>query len=141
MDFKSLAAFQHLEWDPSPAELRRFSRAMWIGFGLLGLLAWWRQGTLGPPVWGLWLTGIALAAAAWVPGLGRIAYLGVYIPSSLIGFVVSRVLLMVVYFGVFLPIGLVLRLSGKDLLGTAGAKPQWRRHTGRQERRRYYRQY
>jgi hypothetical protein len=141
MDFKSLPAFQHLQWDPDPAELRRFGRAMWIGFGLLGLLAWWRRGALGPPVLSLWSTGVVLGVASLVPGLSRIAYLAVYVPTSLIGYVVSRVLLVGVYFGMFVPIGLVLRLTGKDLLGSEWEKPQWQSHPDRQERRRYYRQY
>jgi len=51
-----------------------------------------------------------------VPKLGRIAYLAVYLPTSIIGYVVSNVMLTLMFFLVITPLGIVLKLTGKDLL-------------------------
>lgn len=142
MSFKTLPPFQHLNWNPDRKELRSFAVAMLIGFAALGLLTAWRERGVETPSLVLWTVGAVLATASQIPGLGRLAYLAVYIPSSLIGFVVSRVLLTLVFFVVFMPIGLLLRLAGKDLLSLRpDAKPVWQPHPAETERKRYYRQY
>ena len=108
--------WKHVNWNPDREELRRFALAMLIGFGILGALAAWRMGGVGPrSVW-LWGAGLSLALAASAPGLGRIAYLAVYLPAGTIGWVVSHVLLVGVLYGVFTPIGILMRLAGNDPL-------------------------
>jgi len=57
--------------------------------------------------------GVVLAVAAMIPGLGRVAYLAVYVPSILSGYFVSKVILFIVFFLVFVPIGALLKCSGK----------------------------
>lgn len=142
MKLTYLPAFQHLNWHPDRKELRSFAMAMLIGFAVLGLVAAWRAHGLGTSTFVLWTIGAGLAAASQVAGLGRLAYLAVYVPSSLIGFVVSQVLLTLIFFVVFVPIGFVLRLTGKDpLYLRPGARLQWFAHVESTERRRYYRQY
>lgn len=113
---KQLSCFQHVKWNPDRRELRGFAKAMPIGFALLGLLALWRKGYVDAGVAGLWIAGAALAVAALIPGLGRYAYLAVYLPSSVMGHLVSQAMLAVLYWVVFVPIGLALRAAGKDPL-------------------------
>lgn len=116
MKLTALPFFQHVNWRPDARELRRFAVAMLIGFAVLGLLAAWRAGGLGTVSLVLWAIGVTLAAAAFVPGLGRVAYLTVYLPTSIIGYVVSHIILALMFFVVITPLGIILRLMGKDLL-------------------------
>ena len=116
MNLAALPFFQHVKWRPDARELRRFAIAMLIGFGLLGLLAAWRAKGVGTGPIVLWSIGVLLAIAAFVPRLGRVAYLAVYLPTSIIGYVVSHIILALIFFFVITPLGIILRLMGKDLL-------------------------
>ena len=89
---------------------------MLIGFSLLGLFAAWRAKGIGNGSIILWGIGVSLAIAAFVPKLNRVAYLGVYLPTSMMGYVVSNVILTLMFFLVITPLGILLRVMGKDLL-------------------------
>jgi len=107
-------AFRHVKWHPTARDLRQFSLAMLIGFGILGLLFAWREGGFHPPTYLLWTVGALLAIAGQVPGLGRYAYLAVYVTASAIGAVVGPAILLLVFALVVTPIGCLLRLAGHD---------------------------
>jgi hypothetical protein len=111
-----LPFFKHIKWRPDARELRRFAVAMLIGFSLLGLFSVWRAGEITTASIVLWGIGVFLAVAAFVPRLGRLAYLGVYLPTSVIGYVVSQVILTLMFFLVITPLGIILRLMRKDVL-------------------------
>ena len=116
---------------------------MLIGFSVLGLLAAWRASGISTGAIVLWSIGMFLAGAAFVPKLGRIAYLGVYLPTSIIGFVVSNVILTLMFFLVITPLGIILRLMGKDFLRQQRQKDksQWMPVNGAKSEDRYYRQF
>lgn len=116
MNVAALPFFQHVKWRPDAKELRRFAIAMLIGFSLLGLFSAWRAAGVSTGAIVLWGIGVFLAIAAFVPRLGRVAYLAVYLPTSVIGYVVSHVILALMFFFVITPLGIILRLIGKDLL-------------------------
>jgi hypothetical protein len=116
MTVTALACFQHVQWRPDNRELRRFAIAMLVGFLGLGLIAAWRSSSVGRGTLALWGLGLLLAVAALIPGLGRAAYLSIYIPTSLVGYVVSKVILVLIFSLVFVPLALILRSTGKDLL-------------------------
>jgi Saxitoxin biosynthesis operon protein SxtJ len=111
-----LPFFRHVNWRPDAKELRRFAVAMLIGFAVLGSLAAWRAGGVDTGAVVLWSIGVVLAVAAFIPKLGRVAYLAVYLPTSIIGYVVSTVILTLMFFLVITPLGILLRLIGKDFL-------------------------
>lgn len=133
-------AFQHLNWHPSARDLRRFSVAMLAGFGLLGVLVALRTGQ--PTVFSLclWSAGLVLAACGAIPALARPAWLTVYIPSMLAGYVVSKVLLTCLFFLLFLPIGAMLRIAGHDPLQRRDGETVWRDASAAPEKS-YYRQF
>jgi len=116
MKLATLPFFQHVKWQPDARELRRFAIAMLIGFAVLGALSAWKAKGVhtGPIV--LWTIGVTLAVASFVPKLGRIAYLAVYLPTSIIGYVVSNVMLTLMFFLVITPLGIIMKLMGKDVL-------------------------
>jgi hypothetical protein len=91
----------------------------------------------------LWAVGGGLAAGAMLPGVGRYVYLAVYVATGAIGYVISRVLLIVMFFALFTPIGLILRLTGKDLLHLrrSPGSTEWIAHRVAADRRQYYRQF
>lgn len=144
MQLTQLPCFQHLNWRPDRAELRRFAVAMFVGFGVLGLLAALRAWNVTQASVVLWTLGVALAAGARLPGLGRGVYLLIYVPASLVGYVVSHLVLTLMFFLVFAPLGLVLRALGYDLLQqrrTRGAT-NWRTtHRSRPTTESYYHQF
>jgi hypothetical protein len=116
VNITDLPFFKHIKWRPDARELRRFAVAMLIGFSLLGLFSVWRAGEVTTASIVLWGIGVFLAVAAFVPRLGRLAYLGVYLPTSVIGYVVSQVILTLMFFLVITPLGIILRLMRKDVL-------------------------
>ena len=116
MKLKALPFFQHVKWQPDARELRRFAIAMLVGFFVLGVLSAWRAKAIGTASIVLWSAGAILAVATFVPKLGRIAYLAVYLPTSIIGYVVSNVMLTLMFFLVITPLGIIMKLMGKDLL-------------------------
>ena len=143
MKLTALPFFQHVNWRPDARELRHFAAAMLIGFSVLGLLAAWRASGISTGAIVLWSIGMFLAGAAFVPKLGRIAYLGVYLPTSIIGFVVSNVILTLMFFLVITPLGIILRLMGKDFLRQQRQKDksQWMPVNGAKSEDSYYRQF
>jgi hypothetical protein len=143
MKLRSLPFFQHVKWQPDAKELRRFAVAMLIGFTLLGLFSVWRAGGTSTGAIVLWSVGAFLAIAAFVPKLGKLAYLGVYLPTSIIGYVVSHVILTLMFFFVITPLGIILRLMGKDLLQQRRHKDktQWMPVKGVKSEDSYYRQF
>lgn len=141
MKITALPFFQHVNWRPDARELRRFAIAMLIGFTVLGLLSAWRAGGISTASIVLWSIGVVLAAAAFVPGLGRVAYLAVYLPTSIIGYVVSNILLALMFFVVITPLGIILKLMGKDLLQQRRQKTQWVPVKGIKNQDSYYRQF
>jgi hypothetical protein len=143
MNLTKLPYFRHVKWRPDSGELLRFAMAMLVGFTVLGLLTAWRHHSVTRGAMGLWGLGVGLAVAAMIPGLGRAAYLCVYVPSSFIGYFVSKVVLFFIFFLVFVPIGALLRLMGKDLLRFRPKAPRavWAPLDSVKDSNRYYRQF
>jgi len=139
----TLPFFQHVKWRPDARELRRFAIAMLIGFFVLGALSAWRAKGIGTGSVVLWSIGASLAVAAFVPKLGRIAYLAVYLPTSIIGYVVSNVMLAVMFFLVITPLGIIMKLMGKDVLQQRrpGRTTQWTPVKETKNEESYYRQF
>ena len=117
--------------------------AMLIGFAVLGLLSVWRAWGISTTSIVLWSIGAVLAIAAFIPGLGRVAYLAVYLPTSIIGYVVSNVILALMFFLVITPLGIILKMIGKDLLQQRKQKhiTQWSPVKGGKTEDSYYRQF
>lgn len=127
MTIRQHQAFRHMNWNPGRKELREFAIAMLLGFSVLGALGGWRSGGSDGLAVALVSAGLLLAVAAFIPGLGRTAYLAVYVPSMAVGYLVSRVLLTVLFYGLFFPLGLVLRMTGHDPLRLRATGTQWQK--------------
>lgn len=107
---------------PSPTTLRQFACVSVVGVPLMAALV---LRLSGDSAWDhpvlLWALGVGvvqcLLALAGLTALTRAIYVVLMVVTFPIGLVVSSVLLALVYFLVFTPIGLVFRLLGRDVLG------------------------
>jgi sulfite exporter TauE/SafE len=100
--------------DPSRRQLNQFG-FIWLGFlALFGALAWFRFDHPRLAV-GFWVAAVAVPVVGWiVPAFMRLVFLGMTYAAFPIGFVVSHVVLAIVYYLVLTPIGLIMRLFGYD---------------------------
>jgi hypothetical protein len=132
--------------NPGRRELKQFG-FVWLGFVLLfALLAWlkWRSPSL---------SGALVAAAVLVPIVGwtvpsfmRLVFVGLSFVAFPIGWTVSHVLLVIVYFAVMMPIGLAMRLLGHDPMerkSTLAARSYWKQRPAGENVKlsRYFRQF
>ena len=142
MRMQNLSCFEQVNWHPDRRELRRFGAAMLVGFALLGIIQAFRTGTLGPSSVALWGAGAMLAGISMIRHAGQIAYLAVYLPASVVGFVVGRFVLLLLFVLLFIPIGLLLRRRN-DVLSRKWHKDLklWRDCGPSPEAARYYRQF
>jgi hypothetical protein len=99
--------------NPSKRQLRQFGLACAAALPLMG----WLWGFSGPSIAGLAVAGGAAASAAWLaPRLIRPAFLGLSVVTAPVGIVIGEATLLILYFGVFLPVGLLLRRVRGDPL-------------------------
>jgi len=113
--------FQDVNWHPDIAGRRAFAKSIAFGVPLvaliLGIIGWLRTDHWSG--WTMWLAGAGAAAGLlfWLaPWIARPFYILWHALGCAIGFVVSNVLLTAVYYLVVTPIGLLLRIAGRDPL-------------------------
>ncbi len=134
-----------IDWHPPPKDLRVFSTAFLVAAGLLG--AWLRfgHGAAWPAALAPWGAGAAVFAAGVVrPAAVRPVYVAMMAVALPIGLVVSTTVLAVLYYLILTPIGLAMRLSGRDHLGRRidpAARTYWVPRRPPDSVRRYFRQF
>ena len=129
--------------NPSPKELRTFGLLFLLFAGLVGAGFIWRAHALGIAR-AIWIGGAVIVAIFFaIPPLRKPIYLGWIYATFPIGYVVSHVALAIVYYGVFTPIGLVMRLAGHDPMTRRfdrSATTYWVEHDPSKDPKRYFRQ-
>jgi hypothetical protein len=102
----------------NPREWQKFVAVMGVAANLVAWLSWWRgKIPLPVPVTAASLAIVALMVALIQPRWFRGFYRGGMTVSFQIGQVIGKVMLTLFFFVVVTPLGLLLRLLGKDLLG------------------------
>lgn len=133
-----------IQRNPSPKTLRQFA-AIWLVFflGLAAFQVWCRH----RPGWGLALallaTSVGLVGLVF-PRAVRPIFVGWMMLAFPIGWAVSHLMLVLMFFGVITPLAIVLRLRGRDLLcrKPAADRPSfWLPKTTPTDLRRYFRQF
>ena len=137
-------AIIEIDRNPSPKTLRLFGLLLGAFFALIGGLVVWRAGagTASNVLFGL-AVGLPLLYYA-VPPLRRPMYLGWIYLAWPIGLVLSFTLLALIYYLVLTPIGLVMRLFGRDPMQRGfdpAAATYWIPRTRRPDPERYFRPY
>ena len=117
-----------IPFDPSRATLRQFAGLWLVFFGGLALWQGLVRGQTGLAalfaVLALTIGPLGLLRPGWV----RPIYVGWMVLAFPIGWTVSQVMLALMFYGLFTPIGLVFRLLGRDALHRArrpGVESYW----------------
>lgn len=131
--------------DPSKKELAWFGLMFLAFFGLIGAIVWWRFEAQNV-AYGLWgAAGVIVALYYAVPALRKPIYLGWLYAAYPIGWVISHVVMGIIYYLVITPIALVFKIMGRDALQRGidkGAKTYWVEHrTGAGDPGRYFKQF
>jgi hypothetical protein len=130
--------------DPPRKTLRQFA-GLWLAF--FGGMALWQALVKGRPTLGLSIAGLAVVvgvAGLTRPDWMRFIYVGWMILAFPIGWTVSQVMLALMFFGLFTPIGLVFRLIGRDPLQRnrpTGRESYWQPKPTPDDLRRYFKQF
>jgi hypothetical protein len=97
--------------------LRQFA-VLWIL--LLGLLAYWQGIITDNPSTAAWVyAGLAIVpgvAGLVIPKFIRPVFVGLQIVTAPLGWLMSHLLLAVLFYGIFSPVALAFRLIGRDAL-------------------------
>lgn len=143
-----------IDWTPSAPHLRRFGAACVVAFGAFGTWVFWRHSVAGlglePEIArrigvGLWSLAAGCGVLGWAaPGWLRPLYVGLMAVGLPVGFLLSYLVMGVVFFGVVTPIGLVFRAIGRDALARKldrDAATYWTPRRPVTDFGRYYRQF
>jgi fucose 4-O-acetylase-like acetyltransferase len=105
-----------LPWYPTAKQLRQFAFVAPFGFALIGYMVWRHTGSRD-----MWIAlggfGVLLAIAGSVrPGLVRPFYLVALAVAFPIGWLVSNLAFLAMYYLLLTPLALFFRLVGRDVL-------------------------
>jgi hypothetical protein len=135
-----------IEFDknPSPTILRWFGLIQSAALAVIGGMVWWRfhAPTVAYVIWGV-AAAFFLAYYA-IPPLRRSLYLGAMYVTFPLGFVLSHVVLGLIYYVIFTGIGLMLRICGYDPLQRRldrSAKTYWIKRGEARPLSSYFRQF
>jgi hypothetical protein len=114
--------------DISKKEIRKWAVSLSIVLSIVGGVLWYK----GNSSYSLWIWALAatiLVLSLITPLLLRPVYKGWLFFTPAIGWVIRMLFLAIIYYIICMPIGFVLRLSGKDLLDgdfTREAESYWK---------------
>ena len=131
--------------EPTPGDLKWFGPLFLLFFGLIGGLLVWRGGSMNV-AYALWgFAAVVVAVYYAMPALQRRIYLGWIYGVYPIGYVLSHVIMGIVFYLVVTPVGLIMRATGRDPMTRTfdrNAKSYWVEHrTGGRDPSSYFRQF
>lgn len=137
-------ALVDINWNPSRKELRVFSLLL-IGFGVIvAAVLFKRFESQTPAVAALLGTGAIGLIGLATPGLVRPLYVVWMALAFPIGWTVSHLMMLAVYYLVLTPIGIAMRLCGRDPMRQQldrTAKTYWLTRSPRDDTKGYFRQF
>ncbi len=95
-------------------ELKKFAVTMAVVLGIFSALAWWKSSVAFPYLLAVALAFLAVGFIA--PSALKHVYKGWMTIAIVMGFFMTKVILSLLFYSTFTIIGLIQRLSGKDLL-------------------------
>jgi hypothetical protein len=132
-----------IQWNPSEKQLRQFAGVWFPAFcGLVGWSIGHKTGHWSEVEIGWVLAGVVSVGGLVLPALIRPIFVGLILLTFPIGWVVSHLLLGLIFYGVVTPIGLMLRISGHDplQLKKPSGNSVWKTSVGKTDATRYLRQ-
>jgi hypothetical protein len=103
-----------IDFDPPHSTLRHFAWIWLAVFGALGGIRLWQGKPFGAAL--IAVAVIVGVAGSIRPPLIRLLFVGLTVVTFPIGWLVSRVILGAIYFGIFTPLAIVFRLMRRDAL-------------------------
>ena len=143
----------HIDWNPTRRMLRNFGLIGLVAFGAIGASAYWRlflfsgmdAGNAATTAYVLWALGAYCGLFAFVaPMAVKPIYLALTVVAYPIGQVVSHLVMAMIYYLVFTPIGMVFKLVGRDSMNRGfdpSAATYWIRRRPPDSAKRYFRQF
>ena len=142
--------FREVNWQPGPAEKRKFAWSLIIGFPCLAVVSFCVR-RLVTGAWSmepaLWLGGIGLGLGLLLitlPVMARPFYVIWYFLACSIGIVVGNILVTAFYYLLLTPLGLLLRLVRRTPLRKGPDKKMasyWQEAEQITDPQRYFRQF
>jgi hypothetical protein len=133
-----------IDRNPSRRQLNLFGAVWLMFFCVVGGLLFRGTGSWAAAA-AVWALAAIVPAVGWVvPGFMRVVYVGMAYAVFPIGLVLSHLILAVVYYLVFTPTGLLMRLFGYDPMNRgfdADTETYWVARDAETEVRRYFRQF
>ena len=132
-----------IQWNPSTKQLRQFAGIWFPAFcGLVGYSIGHKTGHWSEVEIGWALAGLLSVGGLVLPALIRPIFVGLILLTFPIGWVVSHLLLGLIFYGVVTPIGLILRIIGHDplQLKKPSGNSVWKTSIGKTDATRYLRQ-
>lgn len=130
-----------LNWTPSNRQLRQFGILCLFALPLIG----WLWGASPTAIGVLTVIGMITAAVSLLaPTAVKPLFLGLSIIAIPIGMVVGELAMLMIFLGVFLPIGLVFRMMRRDALAlqfNRSSETYWQPKKQAQSTTSYYRQF
>lgn len=144
-----LNPFKDINWNPDVAERRKFAFSLIIGFPVISIIlaAVTRLSAHAWKPFFLWLgvIGLATGAVLWlVPQIARPFYAIWYFLGCCVGIVMGNLLFALFYYLILTPMGLVMRLAGRDPLRRKfdrSTPTYWQDAEKAVDLKRYYRQF
>ncbi len=147
-------ALIEINWKPDARTLRGFGWISLVAFAALGAWIYFRhtifgfgltESTANRTAYVVWAMAAACGLlAAIAPTVLRPLYVGTSAVSLPIGFVVSHVVMALLFYGLFTPVAFVFRLIGRDQLNRRfdpAAESYWVERNQIDDPLRYYRQF
>jgi len=132
-----------VQWNPERKQLRQFAGIWFPAFcALLGWMIGKKTGHWSAVelAWGV--CGVQALAGLFYPPSIRPVFVGLILATFPIGWVVSHILLGVIFYGIVTPLGLVLRITGHDplQLRLPAGNSLWKTPVGKTDPSSYLRQ-
>jgi len=137
----SLISINH---HPPRRQLNHFGFLWLVFLGIFGALSWFKSGNHQAGLI-FWAVAAIVPILGWIfPAFMRLVFLGLSYAAFPIGFVVSHVILALVYYLVFTPVGLLMRIFGYDPMERKlqrGAETYWTTRPEDVEAKQYFHQF
>jgi hypothetical protein len=137
-----------MQWaDVSSPSLKTLRQFAWLWAVVFAALTCWQGFKNGNRGIALALAGLAVSVGPlglWKPRAVRPVYVGWMVLAFPLGWVVSRLLLAAIFYGVFTPLGLWFRLMSRDVLRRRprpGQSSYWSPRAMPNDLRSYFRQF
>lgn len=134
-----------INFNPDKKKLREFGIAALIAATVISLLLYLVKGLAFKWVLPVFIAGLVIFTLSLISvKLVRMIYIGLTVITMPVGIVLSLIVLAAFYFLLLMPLGLIFRIAGRDLLCRKfdpGAKSYWQKRRCTDGPERYFHQF